>query len=186
MLPLILLTFGVFLTLWIGDFYLTWKTAKRVGSSVELNPIMKSLLKFRGKYLVVFKAVELGLFFYLLYYLTSFSGTVPFYTLLGYILFYGFLVANNNKVCYDVTGEQSSSINYIFVALIFFVTVFIYLNNLLYSNLTTSYYAISGCKSSFNDLYWSCQKQNATGSAQLPGDLGNILSTLNLTIMKPW
>jgi hypothetical protein len=186
MLPLILLTLSVFIVLWIGDFYLTIKTAKRIGPTAELNPIMRSFLRLRGKYVWIFKIVELGFFSYLIYYLTSFTGIIPFYTLLIYIILYGILVANNGRVYYNVTGEESLAISYIFVGIIIFITLFIYLNYLLYSNLTLSYNTLMQCKSSFNDLYWTCQQQNATGGVTLPTELENILKSLNLTISKPW
>lgn len=186
MLPLILLTFSVFVTLWMGDFYLTLKTAKRIGPAAELNPVLRSFLRLKGKYVWIFKMAELSLFFYLIYYLTSFTGTLPFYTLLVYIVLYGVLVANNSRVYYNVTGEQSLALNYVFITIVVFVTLFIYLNYLLYSNLTLSYNTLTKCYSSFNDLYWSCKQQNATESTALSTELGNILSTLNLTITKPW
>jgi hypothetical protein len=186
MLPLILLTFSVFFTLWVGDFYLTIKTAKKIGPTAELNPIIRGFLRLRGNYVWVFKIVELGIFFYLIYYLTSFTGTVPFYVLLGYIIFYGILVTNNNRVYYNVTGKQTMITNYIFIGIVIFITLFIYLNYLLYSNLTVSYNILMECHSSFSNLYWTCQKQNATGDVTLPSDLESILKSLNLTISKPW
>jgi glucan phosphoethanolaminetransferase (alkaline phosphatase superfamily) len=162
------------------------KTTKRIGPTTELNPIMRGFLQLRGKYVWIFKVTELSLFFYLIYYLTSFTGTIPFYTLLVYIILYGILVANNSRVYYKVTGEQSLVINYAFIGITIFITLFIYLNYLLYSSLTLSYNTITKCYSSYNDLYWTCNQQNATGGVALPTELENILNSLNLTISKPW
>jgi len=184
-LPLIILTFSVFVTLWIGDFYLTLKTTKKIGSSAEFNPILRSFLKLRGRYVWIFKIVEIGIFFYLIYYLTSLAQTAQFYILLFYIIFYSILVSNNTRVYYNVTGKQSLVTNVLFVLIVVFTTLFIYLNYFLYSNITVSYSALLQCKSTFNSLYWNCQQQNATGGVSLPSELENILKSLNLTIQRP-
>lgn len=185
MLLLILLTFLVFISFWLGDFYLTLKTAKRIGVEVELNPLMRLFLRFRGRYIWILKLGELILFFYLIYYLTSFDNLIPFYTLLGYVVLYGLLVANNSKIYYEVTGEQSPVILYLFVGVTIFIALFIYLNYVLYSDLTNSYNILISCKSSFNTLYQVCQQNNTAVKPILPPDLENVLKSLNFTI-NPW
>lgn len=184
-LPLILLTFSVFLTLWIADFYLTLKTSKRAGYSIEINPIINLLLRARSRYVWIFKFVELAVFFYLVYFLTIISETAQFYILLFYIVLYGFLVVNNSKVYFEVFRKQSLVMSIALMLVVIFIALFIYLNFLLYSNLTTSYDVLTKCKSSFNDLYWSCQ-QNITSPVSLPSELENILKSLNLTIARPF
>jgi len=185
MLPLILLTFSVFLTLWIGDFYLTLKTTKKAGYRVEINPIMQIFFRVRRQYVWIFKLVELSIFFYLIYFLTSIAETTQFYMLLVYIIIYAILVANNSRVYYKITGKESLAINYILILVVIFTALFIYLNFFLYSNIKTSYNVLGQCKESFNNLYWSCQQKNATGGAKLPSDLEEVLKSLNLTISRP-
>jgi len=186
MLPLIILTFLVFLTLWIGDFYLTVKSFKKSKNVLEINPIMLLLLKFRSRYVVLFKLAEISIFFYLIYYLTILHQTMQIYILLAYIVVYGVLVANNSHVYYKAKGKPSFAINIILIFLSAFVSLFIFLNFLLYSNLTISYDVLSQCKDSFNNLYRQCQQQNATPSVSLPQELESILESINLTIRRPF
>lgn len=186
MLPLIILTFLVFVTLWTGDFYLTIKSFRKSKNILEINPLLMLLLRFRSRYVFLFKIVEIVIFFYLIYYLTLLQQTAQLFILLAYIVLYGILVANNSHIYFKATGKPSFAINIILIFLSAFVSLFIFLNFLLYSNLTTSYGVLSQCKDSFNNLYWQCQQQNATPSVNLPSELENVLKSLNLTIRRPF
>lgn len=170
--------------MWLGDFYLTIKTVKKIGPKAEINPIMRSVLGFRGKHVYLFKIVELGLFLYLIYFLSNFNGVVPFYTLLGYILFYSLLVANNSHVLFKVTKEETLTLNYIFVGVTICTILFIYLNYLMFADLLTTYTAISQCHISYNQLYQTCN-QNTTMISKLPENLLDVIKSLDIKIPMP-
>jgi hypothetical protein len=156
-LPLIILTFIVYFFLWIGDFYLTLKTVKKLGPSVELNPLVKRIFKLRGKYLWAFKAVEFLAFLYLIFYLTYFFTELPIFTLIFFILAYGFIVANNSHVYFVATNQENKILYFIFLALVFITVSLIYLNYVLFKDVSKSYEALSECKTQLGEISRICQ-----------------------------
>ena len=185
MITLLLLTFAVFMIFWLGDLYLTIKVIKKVGKNAEANPLMKLFL-FRGKWVFAFKALELGIFLYLIYFITAISsGVVPFYILLGYIIIYSLLVMNNGRVYYNVTGKQSSVLSLIFFFTSVILVLFMYLNYLMYGGLTVTYSRLMESEHNYNQLNWECNHQNITTNASADSELMNILSTLNIPIPRP-
>jgi hypothetical protein len=183
MLTLILLTFSVFFVLWIGDLILTRKVTKKVGAKAEINPLMRKILSFRGKFIWIFKFVEIGLFLYLIYYIQTFSGQTSFYILLVYILFYSILVANNSRVYFQVTKETSGTFRWIFLIISVLLIMFIYLNYLMYSGLTLTYSKLGECQSDYKNVYWECYQKNVT--PEKSKELEDILGTLDIKIPKP-
>ena len=183
MLTLILLTFIVFFVLWMGDMLLTLKVIKKVGTKAEVNPIIRKIVSFRGKFIWLFKFIEITLFLYLIYYIQTFSGKTAFYILLGYIFFYSLLVANNSKVYFQVTQQESRIFRYMFLIISVLLTMFIYLNFLLYSGLTLTYSEFGKCQSKYKSLYWECYQKNIT--PETPKELENILETIDIKIPKP-
>ena len=182
MLTLIFLTLGAFTLLWIGDFYLTLKTIKKMSYKIEINPIIRIFLRFRGRYIWLFKIAEFGVFLYLIYFLTNFINTTPFYILLVYIFFYSLLVANNSHIYYKVTGKEDSILKYIFIGISIYIILFIYLNYLFYSDIVTTYSVISNYQTSYNNLYQTCKQLNATGTSPLPESLLSVIKSLNIRI----
>jgi len=183
MLPLILLTFSVFFTLWAGDFYITYKTVKHVGPKAELNPIIRVLMQTRGKNVWVFKTFEIALFLYLIYYIQTFSGESSFYILLGYIFFYSILVFNNSWVFFKVTKMASKAFGIIFLITSFLLIMFIYLNYLMYSGLTLTYKKFGECQLDYKNLYWECYQKNITHEKSQ--ELEDILGNLDIKIPNP-
>jgi len=183
MLTLILLTFIVFFVLWMGDMLLTLKVIKKVGTKAEVNPIIRKIVSFRGKFIWLFKFIEITLFLYLIYYIQTFSGKTAFYILLGYIFFYSLLVANNSKVYFQVTQQESRIFRYMFLIISVLLIMFIYLNFLLYSGLTLTYSEFGKCQSKYKSLYWECYQKNIT--PETPKELENILETIDIKIPKP-
>ena len=118
MLYLILLVLLVFTIFWFGDLVLTLKVAKHLGHEVEINPIIRIILKTRRKLIFLFKALELGAFIYLIWFLSTFEGKTPFYILLVFILLYSLLVANNAHVFYKATGKESIVFKFIYLGFI--------------------------------------------------------------------
>lgn len=184
MFTLIFLTFFVFAILWVGDLYITIKTVKKKGTKVELNPLMRLLL--HGKAIWIFKVVELGLFLYLLYFVTQIStGVVPFYILLGYILLFTIIVANNSRVYSKITGETSTVFHYIFIGIAIALTFFIYMNYLMYTGLTLSYNTLMDCQSNYKQLNWECYGNDTGIQSHSTSQLEEILKTLDIPIPRP-
>lgn len=183
MLTLILFTFLVFFVLWLGDLILTRKVVKKVGTHAEVNPLMRKILSFRGRFIWVFKFIEIVLFLYLIYYIQTFSGQRSFYILLGYILFYSLLVTNNSRVYFQVTKQASGTFRWIFMIISVLLIMFIYLNFMIYSGLTLTYSTLGSCQSDYKNLYWECYQKNVT--PETPKELEDILGTLDIKIPKP-
>jgi hypothetical protein len=183
MLYLILLTFIVFVIFWFGDLILTLKTTKYVGRKVEINPFMRLIIRVRGKFIYLFKIVELGVFLYLIWFLTTFEEALPFYILLAFIFVYGLFVANNAHVYYKVTNKESGVFKLVYICLIIAMLFFIYLNYLLYLDLGTYFGALSQSNIKYNALYWECTA-NKTINASMPQEISSILESLNLSIRR--
>jgi hypothetical protein len=146
-LPLVIITFVVYFALWLADIHLTLKTVKSAGAHAEVNPIMKRLLGARRRYLWAFKAIEMGAFLYLIFYLTSFSeGGHALIPLLVYILFYSILFANNSRAAFAATGRDSAVTYLMVVLLAVALTILIYLNYGMFDDLRTSYERIAECR----------------------------------------
>lgn len=178
-LYLILITFGVFVLFWLGDLYLTLKTVKYLGKDIELNPVIKFVLRGRGRFVYLLKPIELGAFLYLLWFLTKFEGAIPFHILLLFIFTYSLLVVNNAHVYYLVTKKESVAFKGIFIGTIIALLFFIYLNYSLYLDLKTSYGALSEANNKYTDLVAQCAI-NTTSNEKSAGQIINV--DLNLTI----
>jgi len=184
MLYLILLTFFVFVIFWLGDLVLTIKVAKYLGHEVEINPIIRYVLKTRGKFIYLFKIAELGAFLYLIWYLSTFEGKTPFYILLVFILFYSLLVANNSNVYYKATQRESVVFKFVYIGLVLSILFFIYLNYLLYRDLETSFNALGTANSKYAELYSKIEVQNKSSTTEIPTDFAHLLDELNLSIRR--
>ena len=174
MLYLTLLTFGVFIVLWSADLALTIKTVNHMGPKVEINPIIKFILKTRRKAIYIIKPLELIIFGYLILFLNVFKGVMGFYILLVFILFYGLLVLNNSWVYATVAKKDSAIIRITYFAILLFVLLFIFLNYSLYNDLTVSYDTLSETNSKYNEIaieYNSCCNQpNENTNLEIRGE----------------
>ncbi len=184
MLFLILITFGVFLLFWAGDLYLTVKTVKLLGKNIEINPLMRLLLKGRGKFIYLFKTVEICIFLYLIWTVTKFDGVISFNILLIFILVYSLLVVNNAHVFFRVTGKESGAFKIVFVGLTVCLLLFIYLNYVLYSDISLSYSALATSNEKYTNLYWECKNGNVSITAPEPKELNSEFPELNLPIRR--
>lgn len=184
MLFLVLITFFVFLLFWAGDLYLTIKTVKQLGRNIEINPVMRFLLNGRGKFIYFFKIAEIGIFLYLIWTVTKFDGVISFNILLIFILVYSLLVVNNAHVFFRVTGKESGAFKIIFVGLTICLLLFIYLNYVLYSDISLSYSALAKSNDKYTNLYWQCKNGNASITAPEPKELNSEFPELNLPIRR--
>lgn len=160
---------------------MTIKTVKHLGNQIEINPIMKFVLRGRGKLIYLFKAIELAAFLYLIWFLSTYEGYIPFYILLTFILFYSLLVVNNAHVYFKVTKKESTAFKVIFIGLVIAMLLFIYLDYLLYLDLNTSYNALSVSNDNYNELYRECQGNNNL-SSPTPKSIIDVVPELNLPI----
>jgi len=165
MLYLILLTFGVFIIFWLGDFYLTVKTVKYLGNGAEINPIIKFLLRGRGRLIYLFKPIELLAFLYLLWFINKFEGIISFKILLVFIFVYSLLVINNAHIYYKATKKESVAFKVVFFCLVLAMLFFIYLNYLLYVDLGVSYNALEKSNDRYNQLYMTYNLNNSNNTA---------------------
>ena len=184
MLYLILITFGVFVIFWLGDLYLTLKTVKHLGKDIEINPIIKFILKGRGRLIYLFKPLELIAFLYLIGFLNRFEAVIPFYILLVFIFFYAMLVVNNAHVFYKATQKESIAFKVIFIGLTIAMLFFIYLNYLLYLDLGISYDALAKSNDRYNELFWQYKEGNISITTPEPQDIKTIFPELNLPIRR--
>lgn len=179
MIYLTLITFFVFLLFWLGDLYLTIKTVKKLGNEIEINPIIRFLLRGRGRLIYLFKPIELFAFVYLLWIINTFDGIISFNILLVFIFFYALLVVNNAHVYFKVTNKESIAFKVIFIGLTIMMLLFIYLNYMLYKDLGISYNALDKSNDKYNELYWQCQSNSTNNS--IPNTK---FPDLNLSIRK--
>jgi hypothetical protein len=182
MIYLILLIFGVFVIFWLGDLVITIKTTNKLGHNVEVNPIIRTILKFRSKFIYVFKLIEVVVFLYLIWYITKFNGVLSYKILLVFILIYSVFVLNNAYIYGKVIKKQSIVFSLVYVALVLAILLFIHLNYLLYQDLGVTYNAIKKSNDDYNKLYAECKQQNI--SAESPKELEDLLNNLNLSIRR--
>lgn len=178
---LLLLTFLVFLVFWIGDAVLTRRTVSEMDESTEVNPLMRKVLGFRKEYLWIFKSIEVSAFGYLIFYLSNFDSSLSFNILLAYIVFYGILVWNNNRVYFKATGEPSTTFRTVFLLMILITTSFIFLNNALYQDVQAAYDEFSECSSDYTELQNRCQSNTSELNQSYDGELEDRLDGLDLT-----
>ena len=142
---------------------------------------MRKVLSFRDRFLWLFKGIEISAFTYLLYYLTSFDSSLSFNILLGYILFYGFLVWNNNRVYFKATGEPSTTFRTIFLLMLIISTSFIFLNNALYQDVQTAYDRVSECSADYTELQNECKPNSTVENQSYDSEFEDRLDRLDLT-----
>ena len=177
MLPLIALTYAVFLLMWLSDLYFTIKTVKVVGEVAEVNPIIKLVLKTRGRFIWLFKVIELGVFSYLIYNLSLLDEGRAFHILLLVAFIYSLVIAAGIKVYIDVVGG-SGAVVFLFFCLIVCLLLFIYLNHWEYQNRVNAVSSLTECNSNYARLYVNCSTPIDVNQAQ-PKKYG-----LNLTIPR--
>ena len=174
MLYLIYLTIAVFSIFWLGDFILTLQTVRALGPHVEVNPLLRAILTTRGHLIYIVKPLELVAFGYLIWYLSVTQGRLSFHVLLGFILMYALLVWNNARVYFKASGTESPYFYVAYLGLVGALLLFMYLNFLLYTDLS---YALSRCSGAAQAL--PCPESNAD-TAQ--NDTDTSRGRMNLTL----
>ena len=167
MLYLILILLFVFIVFWLGDLFLTIKSVDKLNPSLEINPIIRFILKGRRKFIYLFKPLELFAFIYLIWYLSNFQNSISFMVLLGFIFIYSLLVFNNSHVYYKITGKESIIFNWVFIGLAISLILFIYLNYLLYQDLGITYAALESSNNKYNELA-STYEQSQNNDSEIP------------------
>jgi len=164
MLPLIIITYGVFLVFWLADIYFTYTGVKRLGVSVEVNPLLHSLMKIRRKFLGLFKLIEITLFSYLVWQLSQLDEELLFNILMGVILFYSLIVAAGIKVYVEVS-DCSTPVVLFFLVVSLVLVLLIYLNHMEYVNRGILADSLNDCGKKYASLYTESSVGNESGLA---------------------
>jgi hypothetical protein len=158
--PLILIAYGIFLILWGGDIYFTYYGVKRYGSSVELNPILKSIIGVRRQFLGIFKVIEFCIFTYLVWQLMRLNEEHVFNILLGLILLYSVVVSAGIKVYIDSEQGSSAVVAFVFLLSLCLLTS-IYFIHMEYENRVVLASALMDCISTKPDTILNSTVENA-------------------------
>ena len=155
-IPLITLTFAVFLILWISDLYFTTRSIKKIGKGVEMNPLLRGIIGIRAKFIWPFKILEVSIFSYILWRISTLNEEITFSVLLGLILVYSLVVVAGLKVFIDAT-RRSTPVLMLFMGILLSLLLFIHLNHVEYQNKIAVSNALSECSSRYANLYVACK-----------------------------
>lgn len=154
---LITLTFVVFLILWTSDLYFTTRSVREIGRDIEINPIIRFILRTRGRFIWPFKIAEIIIFSYLIWRLSFLNEEVTFSILMGGILFYSLVIVAGVKVFIEAT-KRSIPVVLIFLGICLSLFLFISLTYTEYQNKALISNALSDCNSKYALLYVQCTK----------------------------
>ena len=155
-LPLAVFVVCFFVLLWLADAFLTLKSTQKVGSLIEINPLVKAVLSFRGRFFLFFKAVELVVFGALAYYVAFTDSVYLLFLLYLLILFYGVLVAQGLNV-YSKIFQSNKPMVALFVIMVLFVLFFINLNYSIFYNSVKIAEETNRCNNEYAALYGECK-----------------------------
>lgn len=161
-LPLILYVIAIFLTLWIADLYFTVKSVSKLGEKIEVNPIIRSMLKLKGKHIWAYKVVEIGIFgicAYVLYFrwIESFKEAQSIlFVLFGLIFIYALLVAQGLNV-YSQIYRRNKAGAILLLLFVFYTLFFVNLNYNLFSNNVSLSNELSSCNKEYVNVYSECK-----------------------------
>ena len=178
-LSLLIAMSAFFIVLWVADLFFTVKSSKILGTDVEINPVMKLLLKTRKRFLWLFKAGELIAFLALVYFFSFMSAEHAFYVLLVMLVFYSVVVAQGAAI-YVKASNNTAPVALLILIVCVTAIVFIYLNYATFANSVALSNSLNKCGSEYAGLYWNCTgKQAALNLPSTVNDFG-----LNLTIPR--
>ncbi len=173
-LPFLFFAILFFLILWLSDIYLTKKSIEKLGSHIEVNPIMHFIFGLRSHYLWLFKAVELLAFVALVYLISVYSANEAVNVMLVLLFVYTLIVAQGISIYISAVGNPLP-IAVIFVALALVGLAFVFLNYQTFLNSVAISNALSQCGVKYSELYSMCSKTavaNASNFTSRFGDLG--------------
>jgi len=97
-LPFVVILSAFFLLLWLSDLFFTLKCTEKKGWGLEANPFMKMLLKTRRAHLYIYKALEVLIFFALIWLVSFQNADYAVITLLAATGVYSLVVANGMAI----------------------------------------------------------------------------------------
>lgn len=154
--PLLLSVAGLLIFLWLADAFLTIRVAKKIGSHVELNPIIRLILSFRGKFFPIFKLVEIIVFGATIFFVATLNNPYALYLMYILIIVYGLLVSQGLSV-YSKIFSDSKPIIFTFIILILFALFFINLSYSIFYNSTKIAEETNNCGNAYAKLYSECK-----------------------------
>lgn len=155
-LSLVVFVAVFFAVLWLADAFLTLKSAKKIGAIIEINPVLKVILSFRGKFFIIFKLVELLVFGALIFYIAFTDSVYLLYLLYFLILVYGILVAQGLNV-YSKIFQSNKPTVVLFVIAVLFVLFFVNLNYSIFYNSVKIAEETNKCNNEYAKLYGECK-----------------------------
>ena len=176
---LLVACFLTFLVFWLGDLYLTKKTTGMVGSLVEMNPVLRIILRFRHKGVWLFKGIEISVFSYLLLRLSRLDEARTFSILLLAILYYVLIISAGINAYIKVIGSPTPIIT-LFLAISLIMLLFINMSYKEYQNRVVVANTLLDCSSKYSYLYSTCQKKEQPQATESEFDKYK----LNITIPK--
>jgi len=160
---LIALTFIAFLCLWLADLFFTSRVTKILGKGVEVNPMLSFIIGIRGRFLPLFKIVEISIFSFLLWQVVLLNEKMAFSILLAIIFVYSLAVLAGLKIYID-TIQNSAPVVMLFLLMMILIMVFIYLSYIEYQNKVSIYNALSECSSRYSELYYEYSSKTSNSS----------------------
>lgn len=97
-LPFVAALSAFFLILWIADIIFTIKSTTKEGWDLEVNPLMRFLLRLRRRYLILFKCIEIISMFTLIYIISIYDADYAVIILTAAITAYSIIVANSMTI----------------------------------------------------------------------------------------
>jgi len=124
--PLTTLLFTTFFVLWLSDFFFTKKCVKTLGPQVEANPIIKTLIKARGKFIYATKSIELITYTLVYTYIQRINEVFAYKLLIIAVFGYGVIVSSGLKI-YVRTHESATPVVILFLTIILLALLYAYM-----------------------------------------------------------
>lgn len=173
-LPFVGILTVFFLILWLSDLFFTLKCTEKKGVALEVNPVMRALLKARRAHLYIYKALEILCFTALIWLVSFQNAGYSAVSLLVATGVYSLVVANGMAI-YMRISKDSNIPSIVFVLACVAALFFAYLAYTTFASSTDLFASCSKCCEDYAALKASC---NATvpPAGQTPN------SDLNITL----
>jgi len=172
---LVVFVVSFFVLLWLADAFLTLKSTNKLGSDIEINPVLKTVLSFRGRFFFIFKAVELIAFGTLIFFLSESYSVYLLYLLYLLILAYSILVAQGLNV-YSKIFKSNKPTVVMFILTVFFVLFFVNLSYSIFFNSVLISEETNKCNNEYAELYGECKGTQPTENFYVdPFDLNIVI-----------
>jgi len=174
-LPFVILLSGFFLILWVADLFFTLKSTEKKGRELEVNPLMRMLLKERRAHLYIYKALEIICFFALIYLISFQNADYAVIILLVATGVYAFVVSNGMAIYLEIARKPAVASRLLFLVCLA-VLFFAYLAYEIFVNGNSLFNSCSKCCDDYAALKASC----TPAQPNVPSHSAN--SDINITV----